>query len=94
MPAHFRAAIAAYLYLACREESRPVPWYFATPVDVPNSKEDYARIACAGKESTFEFIFDIIDELVQIFRLNISILVVMKLQRMNGKNVLIVNREY
>lgn len=67
MPAHFRAAIAAYPYLACREEIKPVPWYFATPKDVPNSKEDYARIACAGKESTFEFIFNIIDELVEIF---------------------------
>ena len=67
MPAHFRAAIAAYPHLACREEKRPVPWYYATPQAIPDSAKNYARIACAGKESTFEFIFDIIDELTQLF---------------------------
>lgn len=67
MPAHFRAAIAAYPHLACREEKRPVPWYYATPQAIPDAAKNYARIACAGKERTFEFIFDIIDELTQLF---------------------------
>lgn len=67
MPAHFRAAIAAYPLLACREEKRPVPWYYATPQAIPDSAQNYARIACAGKESTFNFIFDIIDELAELF---------------------------
>ena len=65
--AQFRAAIAAYPQLACREEKRPVPWYFATPQAIPDSAQNYARIACAGKESTFNFIFDIIDELAELF---------------------------
>lgn len=67
MPAHFRAAIAAYPHLACREEKRPVPWYYATPQAIPDSAKNYARIACAGKESTFRFIFDVIDELTELF---------------------------
>lgn len=67
MPAHSRAAMAAYPFLGCREIQSIVPWYFGTPKGVQGSKEDQLRIACAGKESTYEFIFRVIDEVCELF---------------------------
>ncbi len=64
MPAHFAAAIAAYPWLSCRGEEIEVPVAHDGP---PQKHGPGHLVACAGKESTFRFIYDVIDELVQIF---------------------------
>lgn len=67
-PAHCAAAIAAYPWLACRELNRPVPGYFGGII--PEKKlgiKDWNRTICAGKEQTMEFVFDVIDEICQLF---------------------------
>lgn len=67
-PAHAAAAIAAYPDLACRELDREVPGYFGStiPVKVFGIK-DWNRTICAGKEKTIEFVFDVIDEICEMF---------------------------
>jgi len=70
MPAHFRAALAAYPDLACDENIvRDVPWFFGGGFAdyAYGDKDDLKRIACAGKESTYTFIEDIIDEIAELF---------------------------
>ncbi len=69
MPAHFAAAMAAYKYLGCRELEREVPFYFGggkIPLKMGGIK-DWNRSSCAGKESTYRFIYDVIDEIVTLF---------------------------
>ena len=67
MPAHFAAAQAAYPWLACRELEREVPGYFGGRVPTLHGVMDSNRSACLGKESTFQFIFDVIDEVCELF---------------------------
>lgn len=67
MPAHFLAAIASYNWLSCRENKTEVPCYFGGNVPESQGITDWNRIACAGKESTYKFIFDVIDELCELF---------------------------
>ncbi|MBB2149047.1 beta-N-acetylhexosaminidase [Pedobacter gandavensis] len=57
LPAHAQAAVAAYPYLCCTGDQYEVQTQHAI------SKE----ILCAGKESTYEFIDDIIKETVALF---------------------------
>ncbi|WP_316753471.1 beta-N-acetylhexosaminidase [Pedobacter gandavensis] len=57
LPAHAQAAVVAYPYLCCTGDQYEVPTQHSI------SKE----ILCAGKESTYEFIDDIIKEIVAIF---------------------------
>ena len=67
-PAHCASAIAAYPHLACRELNRPVPGYFGGLI--PEKKlgiKDWNRTICAGKEKTMEFVFDVIDEVCELF---------------------------
>ena len=57
MPGHELAAIAAYPWLSCRNlQVKPRSVWGVEPI-----------IMCAGKETTFQFLQDVIDELVQIF---------------------------
>ena len=64
MPAHMGAAIAAYPWLSCANVHMPVPIiHGATPET--NGIGDV--IACAGKETTYKFIYDVIDELAALF---------------------------
>lgn len=67
MPAHFLAAIAGYNWLACRDIKTEVPCFFGGIVPESQGIKDWNRIACAGKESTYQFIFDVIDELCDLF---------------------------
>lgn len=67
MPAHFAAAEAAYPWLACRELEREVPGYFGARVPLSHGMLDWNRSACMGKESTFRFIFDVLDEVCELF---------------------------
>lgn len=67
MPAHFAAAMASYNYLACREIPCEVHWFFGGYVPMKMGWKDWNRSACAGKESTYQFIFDVIDEVCELF---------------------------
>jgi len=60
MPGHASAAIASYPDLSC-EGVRPVIHTFF------EGKSIHEEIFCAGKESTYEMIFGIIDELCELF---------------------------
>ncbi len=63
MPAHFGAAIASYPELSCSGK------LIETPIS-HMAKDDHSHfdlIACVGKESTYTMIYDIIDELCELF---------------------------
>lgn len=57
IPGHSRAAIACYPYLSCFERELPVADHWGVKHDV----------LCAGKDSTYEFVHDIIDEFCELF---------------------------
>lgn len=57
MPGHFRAAIAAYPELSCTENKITVGEGFGIS----------PHIACAGKEKVYEFIYNVLDEIVELF---------------------------
>ena len=58
MPAHVSSAIAAYPELACFNQRIGVPSGGVWPI---------TDIYCAGKENTFQFLQDVIDEVIAIF---------------------------
>ena len=63
-PAHFGAAIAAYKELSCADVE------METPIVHGGTPEKHGIgnvIACAGKESTYQFIYDVIDEVTALF---------------------------
>jgi len=57
LPGHFRSAIAAYPHLSCEEKQ----------IEVDTRYGISKHIACAGKESTYVFIKDVLDELIDMF---------------------------
>jgi len=58
MPAHVTCAVAAYPHLKC----------FAKPVAVPSGGIwPITDIYCAGKETTFEFLEDVLTEVMEVF---------------------------
>lgn len=70
MPAHFTAAEAAYPELACRKLDTDVAYYFGSTV--PRTQLGYKdnswnRSACLGKQFTYDFIYDVIDEVCELF---------------------------
>lgn len=67
MPAHFAAAMAAYNWLGCREVPCEVHWFYGGYVPGKIGWKDWNRSACAGKESTYEFICNVIDEVTELF---------------------------
>ncbi|MET0945834.1 MAG: beta-N-acetylhexosaminidase, partial [Flavobacterium sp.] len=58
MPAHVSSAIAAYPELACFDQRIGVPSGGVWPI---------TDIYCAGKESTFEFLQNVLDEVITVF---------------------------
>lgn len=64
MPAHLGAAIAAYPELTCRNVKIDVPIIHG---GTPEKNGIGSLIACAGKASTYTFIYDVIDELCEMF---------------------------
>ncbi len=58
IPAHVMSAIAAYPFLSCKGEQIQVPSGGVWPI---------TEIYCAGKESTYTFIQDVLDEVVALF---------------------------
>lgn len=57
MPGHFTAAIASYPILGCQDKS----------IEVSESFGIHAEIACAGKETTYEFCQDVLKEVFELF---------------------------
>ena len=57
-PAHVMSAIAAYPFLSCNEQQIMVPSGGVWPI---------TEIYCAGKETTYSFIQDVLDEVVDLF---------------------------
>ncbi len=57
MPGHSSAALAAYPHLGCTSDT----------IAVPTSWGVFADIYCAGKESTFDFLFGLLDEVMDLF---------------------------
>lgn len=67
MPAHFTAAFAAYPHLACREIPVEVAWHFGGKTPKLAGIPDWNRSACIGKESTFDFVFDCLEKIFDLF---------------------------
>lgn len=67
MPAHFAAALAGYNWLGCRDIPCEVPWYFGGYVPLKEGKKDWNRPACPSKDTTYQFIYDVIDECAELF---------------------------
>jgi hexosaminidase len=57
MPGHASAALAAYPELSCRKQ----------PVDVPTGWGIFKDVYCVGDEFTFEFIENVLDEVIALF---------------------------
>lgn len=64
MPAHMGAAIASYPWLSCGNVHMQVPIIHG---GTPETNGVGDIIACAGKETTYQFIYDVIDELATLF---------------------------
>lgn len=58
MPAHVMSAIASYPELSCKGENIMVPSGGVWPI---------TEIYCPGKETTFEFIENVLDEVIELF---------------------------
>ena len=57
IPGHSSAAIAAYPELSCRNQK----------IEVQTKYGIFSNVFCSGKESTFEFLKNVIDEIAQLF---------------------------
>jgi hexosaminidase len=57
MPGHFTAAIASYPNLGCQDKS----------INVSESFGIHAEIACAGKDTTYEFCENVLKEVFELF---------------------------
>jgi hexosaminidase len=57
IPGHSVAAISCYPYLSCLDRKLEVATHWGVKHD----------ILCAGKETTYKFVYDIIDELIELF---------------------------
>lgn len=75
MPGHARAALAAYPEYSCTGEQQEVPGLWGV----------FDDIFCAH-ESTFDFLYGIMDEVLELFHRLTFILEVMKHQKRDGKN--------
>lgn len=57
VPGHTVSAIACYPYLSCFDRKLSVATHWGVKHD----------ILCAGKESTYQFVFDVLDEFMELF---------------------------
>jgi len=73
MPGHSSAAIAAYPFLSCfpKESTKHPPkcaWSGdSTGKQVQQTWGIFEDVFCAGKDSTFQFLEDVLDEVIQLF---------------------------
>jgi hexosaminidase len=61
MPGHILSALAAYPQLSCRGRKLEVPTYFSV----------FKEILCVGKEKVFEFVENVLKEVMDLFPSNI-----------------------
>lgn len=66
-PAHCASAIAAYNYLACREIECEVPHYFNEVIAKDLGIKNWNRTLCLSKDKVTRFVFDVIDEVCELF---------------------------
>lgn len=57
MPGHIQSAISCYPYLSCFDRQLPVATHWGVKHD----------ILCMGKDTTYRFVYDVIDEVVELF---------------------------
>ena len=68
MPGHSRAATAAYPHLACQNNGKEVGYFFGYPCPAKRfPKMEGSNEFCAGKESTFEFLENVLLETFELF---------------------------
>lgn len=66
-PAHCAAALAAYNQLACREIPCEVPGYFGGLIPESKGIKNWNRPLCLGKDSVYEFVYEVLDEVAELF---------------------------
>lgn len=66
-PAHSAAAIASYNHLACREIPCEVHTFFSETIPAKNGMKDWNRTLCLGKDEVLDFVYDVIDEVSELF---------------------------
>ena len=67
-PAHCASAMAAYPYLACVEKETEVPYYFGGYIpQLRHFDFRWNRTLCCGKDSTFDFVYGVLDEVCELF---------------------------
>ncbi|MDP6637361.1 MAG: family 20 glycosylhydrolase [Phycisphaerae bacterium] len=68
MPGHSKAATASYPYLACGGDGKEVAWFYGYPCPGKSfPKIPGSDVFCAGKDTTFEFLQDVLTEVFELF---------------------------
>lgn len=66
-PAHSAALIASYNHLACRDIPCEVFPFFGGIIPESQGNKKWNRPLCLGKEEVYDFVYDIIDEVSELF---------------------------
>mgnify|MGYP003298330335 FL=1 len=66
-PAHCASVLASYNDLACREISCEVPDFFGGIIPESRGMKDWNRTLCLGKDEVLSFVYDVIDEVAELF---------------------------
>ena len=67
-PAHCAAVFSAYSNLACRDLKRDVPGYFGAKIPTKlYGQKDWNRTLGMGKEESLQFVYDVLDEICEMF---------------------------
>lgn len=67
-PAHCASAIAPYKHLACREIDSEVFGFFGGIIpQFIDHNMNWNRTLCMGKDTTFQFVYDVLDEVCELF---------------------------
>lgn len=67
-PAHCNAAFVGYKELACREIESEVFGFFGGDFPVIRNKNlNWNRTLCLGKDTTFDFVYGVLDEVCELF---------------------------
>ena len=83
LPGHSVAALAAYPEYSCT----------GGPFEVEKDWGVFKDIYCAGNDSTFVFLENVLDEIIELFPQNTFISVEMRLQNTDGKTAVNAKRE-
>ncbi len=66
-PAHCAPVFAAYNHLACRNIPCEVPDYCGEVIPKQRGIKNWNRTLCLGKDETISFVYDVIDEIAELF---------------------------